>query len=199
MREINCVTMDITTACNRHCDNCCAGMHRRPVVHHPWEYFVQAAEHLYGIYRLNLTGGEPTMHPSFEFLAWVLRDLFGCKLLTLSTNGFKVRQYERELCNFDEIYFSDYGENHAELEWLQGHYGGRIIHYCQEFTPLDRRGSGQPCHRGLSETVAHAHGRLFPCCVGPGIPGAESLEPCAGWQKKVQAVPLPCKDCWFSP
>ena len=83
--------MDITTRCNRRCVDCCAGIGiNRVLQHHSWSYFQRAAKHFYGIDRVNLTGGEPTAHPQFEEYVPGFKALFGCRLLTLSTNGYKV-------------------------------------------------------------------------------------------------------------
>lgn len=67
---IHTVNLDMTTHCNKRCPDCCAGVGiNRELRHHPWEYFEQAATWIYGMKRVNLTGGEPTAHPQFaEFV-----------------------------------------------------------------------------------------------------------------------------------
>lgn len=207
MRDIQCVALELTTCCDRACPDCCANINRgeRPAVHHSWEYFERAATFLRGIHRLHLTGGEPTTHPQFAEFVPQFRDLFGCKTMTLQTDGFGLRRWGREkylelLKHFDFVYPSRYDERNAEAaDLVRIEMPGKTSEWSGPFTPRSRRGSGAVCFRGLSDTVAYADGQLHGCCVSPGIVGAQTLEPCADWRDKIQAVPLPCGDCFFSP
>ena len=198
MREITCVSLDLTTHCDRRCPDCCCGIGiNRKLQHHSWEYFENAAQFIHGIERIHLTGGEPTVHPQFAEFVPKLRALFGCKTLTLQTDGHGAKRYAETLAHFDHIYASRYDTNHADIDFI----GGRFIttEWAGAFTPRSQRGSGKPCQRGFSETVAYADGRMFGCCVAPGIDGAQSISLCADWKEKIEAVPLPCKECMFSP
>jgi len=67
-------------------------MDTRKAEHYPWEYFAALAPYIYGIDRVDITGGEPTSHPQFGEFVPKFRELFGCKRLTLETNGFKARE-----------------------------------------------------------------------------------------------------------
>ncbi len=186
--------------CDRACKDCCCNINtgKRPARHHAWEYFEEAGKHLYGIERLHLTGGEPTTHPLFERLANEARGMFGCKVLTLQTDGFKAERYADALKNFDHIYASRYDDrNRKAVDFIQINYPTTT--WEGAFTPRSTRGSGKPCARGFSETVAYADGKLWPCCVAPGIEGAASMEPCSDWIGKIESVPLACETCWFSP
>lgn len=200
MRRVNAIWLELTTLCNRRCPECCCGIHQREYVAHPVEYL----EHLAGIVRgtvpwLHLTGGEPTAHPQFAEIVPRLKDLFGAKRLTMWTNGYRARENAAVLHHFDEIYATKYGEsNAAEIEWLMTNC--RASYGEPEHISREKRGSGKPCERGTSDPgAAYANGRFFPCCVGPGIPGAQSIEPTSDWAARVLDVPLPCADCWFSP
>ena len=199
MRDITCISVDMTTHCDRRCADCCADIGQRPAIHHDWSYFERLAPFTQGIDRVNLTGGEPTIHPQFADFVPRFRKLFGCNRLTLSTDGCKVEQHREVITqHIDEVHASRYDSwNNPKIDALLNWHPNVLI-FDGEFTPRAHRGSGKPCARGFSEAVAHADGRLFPCCVGPGIPGAASTEPCEGWQQKIQDVPLPCSDCWFS-
>lgn len=199
MREISCVAIDLTTHCDRRCPDCCCGIGiNRKLQHHPWEYFEHAAQFIHGIERLHVTGGEPTIHPQFAEFVPRLRDLFGCKTLTMQTDCFRTERYADTLAHFDHIYVSEYDErnrpaaalvqlNHPSTKWAG------------EFTPRSQRGSGKPCARGFSETVAYADGKLYGCCVAPGVDGAVGMEPTKDWKARIVNEPLPCEQCWFSP
>lgn len=199
MRRIACVTMDLTTHCDQRCPDCCAGVGiNRVLQHHPWEYFERVAPFIYGIERVNLTGGEPTLHPRFAEYALKFRDLFGCKRLTLSTNGWGQMHFPNTIKKaFDEVHFSDYhldrAIDHPKLFTFDGGVNGG------SFVARSRRGAGGPCFRGHSDTVAYADGKFFPCCVSPGLDGTQGIEPCEDWREKVQQIDMGCGNCMFSP
>jgi hypothetical protein len=200
MRQVTAIWFELTTLCNRRCPQCCLGMHKRAYVAHPWEYL----EHLAGIVRgtvpwLHLTGGEPTAHPQFSEFVPKLKSLFGVDRLTVWTNGYRAKENAAVLHHFDNIWATKYGQdNAAEIDWLVKNFGatyGEPVHL-----NLDDRGSGEPCERGLTDPgAAYANGRFYPCCNGPAIPGAQSIEPTRDWVSRVVDVPLPCSDCCFSP
>ena len=74
---ITCVSLELTTACDRACPECCCNIPHRPAVHHPWEYFEAAAKVIYGVERVHLSGGEPTYHPQFAEFVPDMRRLSG--------------------------------------------------------------------------------------------------------------------------
>src|SRR6187397_352886 len=114
------VNLELTVHCNKRCPNCCAGVGiNRTLRHHPWHYFVEAARHLYGIERIHLTGGEPTMHPQFAEFVPKFRELFGCKILTMDTNGFLIAKYADVIvANLDWVNATDYEDRRQEIEAL---------------------------------------------------------------------------------
>lgn len=202
---IHTVNLDMTTQCNKRCPNCCAGVGiNRVLQHHDFAYFERAAATMRGIHRLNLTGGEPTAHPRFAEFVPRFREMFGCEMLTMSTNGYRVAQYEDLIVeHFDFIDFSDYQDRRAVLERIRQRmlvnvFDGGING--ANFVPRIIRPGGKPCTRAAfrSDGCAYADGRFFGCCVGPGIPGAASVEPSPDWNALVYALPLPCGECWFA-
>lgn len=202
---IHTVNLDMTTHCDRRCPDCCAGIGiNRTLQHHPWEYFVEASRVLYGIDRVNLTGGEPTAHPRFGQFVSHFRDLFGCTLLTLSTNGYRVREY---VClietEFDYVHYSTYGDNLGPLQLLRD-AGIKVSVFdggeqASNFVKLDKRGTGD-CFRASrrSGTIAYADGMLFGCCVAPGIDQGAGTRPHMDWREWIERAPLPCDQCLFS-
>lgn len=208
-REITCINLVLTDRCNRMCPECCCDV---PRIREHWEtnwLELEAwAKHLRGIERVQLTGGEPTMHPRFWAWAPCLRDLFGCKLLTIETNGFGFRHRPSMFTEFSDVYFTHYAppefqdDNGAEFTFLESFLRGigsrtRLHHIDISHTPRARRGGGT-CGRGTGETVALYRGRLYPCCMGWGIPGATSCEVGPLWREDLAAIKLPCEKCFFS-
>ncbi len=210
MRAITAVALDITTVCNLRCPQCCCRMDTRKAEHYPWEYFAALAPYIYGIDRVDITGGEPTCHPQFGEFVPKFRELFGCKRLTLETNGFKARENEEALRCFDYIRVGRYPENGAVIDCLQREFGAvkQNGSTCIEIAApgderghisRERRGSGAPCHLGYCEFALFSEGKFWPCRLGPAVEGMPSIEPCFDWREKIASMPLPCMNCWFSP
>ncbi len=214
MRKISAIALDITTACNLHCPECCCRVHERPAVHYPYSYFTDLASWIYGIDRVDLTGGEPTCHPQFPLYVPRFKALFGCKQLTLETNGFQCQKYANVLHHFDAIRLSRYEDNRAECDWVLENFpcGGRTYvqngSTCVEIgvepderkhISRERRGAGGRCMLGTFEFALFTEGKFWPCRLGPAVKGARGIEPCVGWERKILEMEVPCQECWFSP
>jgi len=213
-QQIRCVTIDLTTHCDRRCPECCLGIGiNRVLQHHPWEYFVNAAKFLHGIHRVNLTGGEPTSHPQFRNFVPRFKELFGCELLTMSTDCLGLKAHATVIAlHIDALDISLYDSRSDDyavsLDWIHVFRGltGLPLMPVNIFDARlhlhisrDRRGSGAMCFRGESDTVSYADGKLYGCCVAPGVDGAQGIELTADWRERIAEAPLPCRDCWFSP
>lgn len=201
------VNLDFTTHCDRRCPECCCGIGiHRVLQHHPWEYFQRAADLLYGIPRVNLTGGEPTLHPQFAEFVPNIKTLFGCERLTMITDGFQVAKHWQIIQqHIDGIEFTDYHTRPATVGLLANQSivpvsvfdaGANMEH----FTARSRRGNGNPCERAVwrGGTIAYADGNVYGCCVAPGIDGAMSVETSPGWDERIMSAPLPCGECFFA-
>ena len=198
MIPIDAVHLTITTACNRACPECCCGIGRRPVVNYGWPYFEAAAEWLYGIDRIRITGGVPLVHPQFDNFAARWKALFDCRVLELETNADLQAQHTDALGHFDLIIASRYGDNESDVKALVKRFGAKTSLDIDQHIPRSRRGNGSECFRSEIGIAAYSDGRFYGCCVAPGIDGAESLKPCPDWRTKVQVLALPCADCMFS-
>jgi hypothetical protein len=205
------VNLDLTTFCDRACPNCCAatnGKLFRPQVHHDWAYFERAAKVLYGIERVLLCGGEPTYHPAFAAFVPRFKALFGCQVLAMVTDGWGVERYCDTIDQWiDEIDFTDY---HTGRLGYMNNYVATLVDVrvfdagrrMENFTPRSRVGGGNPCERAWwrSGTVAYADGKVYGCCVAPGIEGATGVEfedPILSCDDR--AIPtVPCAICFFS-
>jgi hypothetical protein len=167
-------------------------------VHHPWSYFVKVAPFIRGVDRVDLFGGEPTAHPQFRDFVPHFKALFKCNTLSMTTNGFKVEQYGYLLHHFDFIQATPYdAKNSPAMVYLKTFHSD-VRFFPGTFLPRDTPGGGLPCHRASSDTVAYADGKFWPCCPGPGIPGATGFDPCEDWREKVETWPMPCGDCFMS-
>jgi len=210
MRRIDCIHLALTTACDRNCPECCCAIGKRPAVHFSWEYFEDAARFLCGIDRIRVTGGEPTCHPQFSEFIPKFKALFGCRILQMDTNCFRIRENAAVLHHFDELMLTQYGaegingtgpgDNSAEIQWTRQNYHGTIwLNDLSKigFVPEILRGGGGICYRGKNEIAAYSGGRLYGCCVGPGLPMAASIPLTADWRTQPE-IPVPCRECRFS-
>ncbi len=110
-RVIDTISYSLTTHCNMRCPDCCAGitaMDKKDKKFHSWDYVVNSAKYFKGIRRINLTGGEPSIHPDFENWAPKLKELFGCDVLSVWTNGTMFYKKTEAFKYFDEIHITNY-------------------------------------------------------------------------------------------
>lgn len=205
------VNLEITSLCDRACPDCCCatnGKLFRKGQHYDWAYFERAAKVLYGIERVLLCGGEPTFHPQFAELVPKFKELFGCQTLAMVTDGWGVERYCDIIDQWiDEIDFTDY--HTGKLKYMTG-YMSEFIDVrvfdagtrMENFTPRSRVGGGNPCERAWwrSGTIAYADGKVYGCCVAPGIEGAIGVEiegpVLACGDSEIPRVP--CGTCFFS-
>ena len=212
------VNLEMTSLCDRACPDCCCatnGKLFRKGQHYDWPYFERAAKVLYGIERVCLTGGEPTFHPQFAEFVPKFKELFGCKTLAMVTDGWGVKKYFVEIAQYiDEIDYTDYHTASHPQKVALNALGGSAIPIrifdagprMENFTPRSRVGGGNPCERAWwrSGTIAYADGKVYGCCVAPGIEGAEGLTVSSAVDLSLlreisDAIPaVPCCTCFFS-
>jgi len=211
MRTISSINLTLTTWCSMACPDCCCDIPNKPRSeknHVSWEYLETAAVHLRGIERINLTGGEPSLHPQFQDFVPRLKDLFGCRLLTIETNGYGFKRFPETYRSFDSIYCSHYTDksfdgcpdNTDKIAFIKDYFSGAGPEFIVgeiDFVPRSRRGT-KPCHRAFGTAVAYANGRLYPCCVGPGLPVPHGIALTANWRSEILAASMPCNGCFFA-
>lgn len=167
----------------------------------------EAASKLYGVETISLMGGEPTMHPNFKEWTPEIKELFGCKKLTVETNGTMFKKFPEVFAYFDKVivtrYHKDMFEGCADnlhlIEYLKDFYpDSGFIHVNNiEHTPREKRGT-KPCYRAWSGGIAYEGGRLYPCCAGPGLDTKVSVPLTANWREDIKTVLPPCHDCFFA-
>ena len=197
------VAILVTTFCNRQCPECCyriPGHEMLAPTHYDWAYFEHAATFLRGLAVLFISGGEPTVHPEFGRILREFDALFEPDVLELITNGYNLPRYADEWHRLDRIIINDFSgdeRSHAAVAAVQAWDPARLVVEPGLHTDLKERGSGRPCMRRT--IAAYAAGRLYPCCVAPGIPGAASMAPTRDWRETLERIPLACDRCCFSP
>jgi len=165
----------VTTVCNKRCPNCCyAGIVRDGNPRHLSPERIADEVRLVGdVAIVYLLGGEITMHPEFERLLTLARSARGRGKLMISTNGFRLREFEKQLWRIDGSMVTTSDRDH-----------------------VDCGGGPRPCYR-IRSTVGVREGRVYPCCVACGISDAPSTELSDGWERRVLEVEAPCERCVF--
>lgn len=96
------ITIEITNACWLSCTHCTrhVGHHRAPFFMKP-DYFRQAVISLLDSpCRIGVMGGEPTMHPHFEEILAILRELVPDKMRRdFWSSGFRFDHYKADITN----------------------------------------------------------------------------------------------------
>jgi organic radical activating enzyme len=209
MRNINCINYILTTNCNRNCPECCCDVPNKTGIDVSWIYIVESAKYLKGINRINLSGGEPTLHPYFEEIVPKLRELFQCNLLTIETNGYGFEKFPEIFKYFDWIQATHYSsesyegsdDNEEQVKFIQDYLkDSKTVVLVANVTHVlrSRRSSGEICERGKSETAAYENGLIYPCCVAPGIEGGKGIPLSSNWKEEILKTEMPCNNCHFA-
>jgi MoaA/NifB/PqqE/SkfB family radical SAM enzyme len=211
MREITSINFMLTTHCNMACPDCCAGitaMAKEKRKFMTWTEVKEAAKYLYGINRINLTGGEPTIHPKFSEWVPKLKETFGAKVLSVWTNGTMFQKKKDAFKHFDEIHITNYTKDTFEgspdnthlIEFIKEYlkdYPVKISDYKAVHTPLTQRGT-KMCFRGYSDTVEYLDGYVYPCSSSSGLPTQVKVKLTENWKDEVLKIHPPCHECLFA-
>lgn len=168
--------------------------------HVPLATIRRTARHFKGIDAVQLTGGEPLLHPQFGRIAAGARQWYGCRQLGLQTNGTLLDRWPDALGLFDLLLISDYGLNGGDIAGLRDRLTGtktQILSGTPYQVPRDQPG-GRMCERGRSGIITCYEDRLWPCCEGPGLNDAPSIPITANWQDEIGTVPMPCERCFLA-
>lgn len=208
-RDIKSISYALTTHCNMRCPDCCAGITAMEMKHkkfYDWEYLALSAKYFKGIDRVSFTGGEPSVHPKFSEWAGKFKELFGCRILSIWTNGTMFRKKTEAWAHFDEIHISNYTkesfegspDNTADIEFIKSVYPKKYISAAKVVhEPLTKRGT-KMCFRGLSDTVEFVDGFIYPCCAGSGLETKVRLPLCDNWKTEILKLHPPCGECLFA-
>jgi hypothetical protein len=202
---IKSVNLVITDRCNRACPECCCGV---PDIKNNWcislKDMVDASKMMYGIDRVNLTGGEASMHPEFALFGPLLKDMFGCRMLTIETNGFLFKKNPEAFDCFDKVYATLYDKpefehsNKEDIEFLKKRLGDKLQVIKISHVSKSIKHGTKKCDRGRYETVSLYKNRLYPCCVAWGISVDASIPLTSTWRDNIVKVHPPCKECFFA-
>lgn len=206
------LSISITTTCNRTCPNCCCAIPTSVLSHIGVKELSLLALYFEGVPRLIITGGEPTLHPHFEGISWYIKQRFSPKEYVLATGAppsilsptkiEALREYDRiQVTRYSELSYAGSHSNLSVLQKLKKKLSGTGVRYDVPKVPLIHHAELPPEPRvpcGRWFTLAYHEGKLYPCCVAPGVPGGEGVDLSAGWLEKIRGLPYPCRNCLFA-
>ena len=196
-------SITVTSECNRRCPDCCAGnLVDGPLYRATPESIHRDILALGEVERVQLTGGEPTLHPeSGEILKAAARAKGSAKLV-LVTNGANLMDIVGLLDGVDVVWLSIMSKSDERIALAFESVKPRtaVAAMVDLWTPrisFENTGGGpNPCGR-LHSTVGVHDGRVFPCCVARAITGSESTDLSPGWRERVVGINPPCDRCVF--
>lgn len=209
--EIISVNYSLTTHCNFACPNCCAGITAMPLKNrkfYDWSYVENSAKYFYGIKNVNLTGGEPTIHPKFSEWVPKLKELFGCQTLSVWTNATMFKKKADTFKYFDIIHISHYDgtiegtrDNTSNIEWIKDYLKGEKVEIratlVRHQAPTGKTGI---CHRATINGggVEFVDGKVYPCCASSALPTQNFVILNENWREEVMKIYPPCHECLFA-
>ena len=195
---INQLDLVLTTHCNLRCQDCAAFIPYLPKREHFDSDYIKAMACFFkGIEIVRVVGGEPMMHPEFLKIIPMLRGLFECKKLVLTTNGYRAKENQEALKYFDHLLVSKYSQNQEEVAFIDKNFLDMKSSAPTYHVPLSRRAANPvPCWRHKAG-IFLVHGKIFPCCMGLA-PGAMGIIPTVNWKEEIIHVPMTCETCCFA-
>lgn len=194
----------VTTACDRACPNCCEGdvvLRAKGRVFSP-ESIAADIRALGPVGWVNLSGGEPTLHPEFERVVELARKARGNRPLSIITNGKNLVEKSAVMKLFDRVDMSLFtAESNAseptDLSIVERFRQRQPEVRFNPFHVVHTKSSGSGACGREKYTISTMEGRVYGCCVANGIDRAESTDLSPGWEDRLLSVPLPCDRCVF--
>lgn len=202
------VQIFLTTFCNMKCPDCSCGMQvmtKKDKYFIDEEYLLKASKLFYGVDTISIMGGEPSMHPKFSEWSPKFKEMFGCRFLTVESNGTMFKKLPEAFSYYDKIFATHYHpemfdgcpENRSDIDYLKSLYGDRV--WVNEITHVSRENRGsEPCFRAESGGIAYEGGKLYPCAVGSGVRTNNYIVPTLNWREEIKTIYPKCSDCYFA-
>jgi hypothetical protein len=208
-RKFNSIQLGITLYCDRMCPDCCCSIPKVENRQHvSVEWIKKISKHFQGLRALQISGGEPTLHPQFKYITENIRDWFNPEILMLMTNGSKIVEYADILGYYDQIRITHYNKDtypkckdniRTYKKFIEVFEGPSYVNFQPVIHKTEGGTAGLPCLLGANDTAMIQWNKIFPCCVAPGQNPDLGIEITENWREELKKIPLPCKGCPFSP
>jgi hypothetical protein len=173
--------------------------------HFGWEYFEAVAERVRAtvdsVGWLFASGGEPTLHPDFGRVLREFKKMFNARWLCVATNGAKIREYLPLLSgNVDKLHLTMFPGNEMVRDAVvaSGFSGMLYARPPEQLPMVGIPGNTKPCKGSRPYTVTYWRGRVYRCCMGPGLPSAESCSLEEMTYQHVAQLQRGCSSCPFA-
>ena len=197
------INLSITTVCNMRCPDCSYGMRWRLQRHATLEEIRHVCGFLSDMIEVQITGGEPTVHPHFSQICDLVIGMLPQAMVCVETNGVNYPLHRETFKKMGRVNVSHYTaaswpgcpDNTAQVEALKADFPlagvGEITHL-----PFANATGTKPCERQTK--AMYSMGKIYGCCTASGMQGACGIEPSPDWQRLLDETPLPCKGCPFA-
>jgi len=208
-RKFNAIQLCITTKCNRNCKSCIFKMPYVEGEHVDVDWIKYISKHFQGLRLVQVSGGEPTTHPDFQYITENIRQWFKPQMLMLVTNGHKIIQYADILGHYDHIRITYYNkdtysgssDNMSIIKRFKNKFKGssRIYAKLSKHRVDINKEKILPCGLGANDLALVFNKKLYPCCSASGIDINSCIEITENWKEELKKVKLPCdKGCPFA-
>lgn len=208
-RQLNSIQLIITTYCDRMCPGCvCNIPYLKNHQHVDINWIKEISQKLQGLRLLQISGGEPTLHPKFKYITEHIREWFNPQMLMLVTNGKNIIKYADILGYYDYISITHYNklsypgsvDNFKTIRDFRGIFKGPSVVKSETVKHvLNREGKNiWPCGLGANDVALIQWGKMYPCCIAAGRAPKSGIEITENWREELKNVKLPCKGCPFA-
>lgn len=189
------------------CPNCCAGITAMPKSIRKfvdWDYICNSAKYFQGL-EINITGGEPSIHPEFENWTPKLKELFNSPKLSVWTNATMFKKKPEAFRPFDIIHITNYKraykgspDNTEDIAFIKNYLPKHKINvvHAEHLEPNNKTGM---CFRATvnSSAVEFVDGFVYPCSSSSGLKTKIRLPLNEDWKNIIKIKP-PCNECIFA-
>ena len=201
-RKFNAIQLCITTKCNRNCNSCIFKMPYVDGKDVDIEWIKNISKYFQGLRLLQVSGGEPTIHPDFQYITENIRQWFNPQMLMLITNGAKILKYVDILGHYDHIRITYYDKNSYPgsadnmdvIKKFKDEFKGSsmIWNKLSKHRVNITKEKKYPCGLGANDLALVINKKLYPCCSAAGIDADGYIEISENWRDKLKNVKLSC-------
>ena len=222
-RVINRIALPITRACNRDCPECSAReadkCWDRNNPHVSVKEIKRVGKTLGPIGTIEMTGGEPSLHPDFVEISEHIHDWFQCKDIMLLTNGYLFNDPEKLplLLNYDRVYVSHYNQKFADKygtptntevhDKIRSYLKDKPVKFWSQLienhdpigTPPYKGVCPPHCQYDKGDSVGYGDGKIWGCCTSYWLPDkGRGIPLTPDWRGHLGEIGLPCRSCFLT-
>jgi hypothetical protein len=219
-RVIDRLALPITRNCNRTCPECPARTRKKSPTHVPVAELKRVGKLVGRIGKVEVTGGEPTLHPEFQRISEFMHIWFDCKDIMLLTNAVELASHPEKLpllLNYDWVYATDYTPmfvkrhggvtNSAAVDKVSEYlarqsktkFWRQIMDSHNPISAPPYKGDPSNCPYYHGDMVAYLGGDIYGCCTSWQLPVRGKRIPLTeAWRAHLTEIDIPCEECFLT-